>query len=308
MATHPLAGKPAPESILANIPRLVARYYSLEPDPAEPAHRVAFGTSGHRGCSESHSFNERHILAISQAVAEYRARNGIDGPLFLGMDTHALSEPALVSAVEVFAANGVELKIDAASGYTPTPVISHAILGHNQGRRDHLADGVVLTPSHNPPQDGGYKYNPPSGGPADASITRWIEERANALLADPSGIRRWPWEKAERADHVERHDFLTPYVEDLGNVIDMDVIRDSGIRIGADPMGGSGVAYWEPIAERYGIRLERVSETVDPTFRFMRVDKDGKIRMDCSSPSAMAGLIDLKDRYDMTPTSTGTAS
>jgi len=299
MAMHPLAGKPAPESILANIPRLVANYFSLEPDPAEPAHRVTFGTSGHRGCSESHSFNERHILAISQAVAEYRAGNGIDGPLFLGMDTHALSEPALISAVEVFAANGVELNIDAASGYTPTPVVSHAILGHNRGRQAHLADGVVLTPSHNPPPDGGYKYNPPSGGPADTSITRWIEERANALLADPSGIRRWPWERAVRADNVRRHDFLTPYVEDLGNVIDMDVIRDSGIRIGADPMGGSGIAYWEPIAERYGIRLERVSETVDPTFRFMRVDKDGKIRMDCSSPPAMAGLIDLKDRYDI---------
>jgi len=299
MAMHPLAGKPAPESILANIPRLVANYYSLQPDPAEPAHRVTFGTSGHRGCSGLHSFNERHILAISQAVAEYRASNGIDGPLFLGMDTHALSEPALISAVEVFAANGVELHIDAESGYTPTPVISHAILRHNHGRQDHLADGVVLTPSHNPPPDGGFKYNPPSGGPADTSTTRWVEQRANELLSDPGAIRRWTWERAKRADNVHRHDFLTPYVDDLRNVIDVDVIRDSGIHIGDDPMGGSGIAYWEPIAERYGLRLERVNATVDPTFRFMHVDKDGKIRMDCSSPSAMAGLIDLKDRYDI---------
>jgi phosphoglucomutase len=299
MALHPLAGKPAPESILTNIPRLVASYYSLQPDAAEVSHRVAFGTSGHRGCSELHSFNEAHILAISQAVAEYRRGQGIDGPLFLGMDTHALSEPALISAVEVFAANGVEVMIDTAKGYTPTPVISHAILGHNRGRKEQLADGVVITPSHNPPPDGGYKYNPPSGGPADTSTTRWIEQRANELLAAPADIRRWPWQRALRADNVHRHDFLTPYVEDLGNVIDMEAIRSSGIHIGADPMGGSGVAYWEPIAERYGINLERVNATVDPSFRFMCVDKDGKIRMDCSSPSAMAGLIGLKDRYDI---------
>jgi phosphoglucomutase len=296
---HPLAGKPAPESILTNIPRLVAHYYSLAPDPAEPAHRVAFGTSGHRGCADRHSFNEAHILAISQAVAEYRRSAGIDGPLFIGMDTHALSEPALISAVEVFAANGIEVMIDTDSGYTPTPVISHAILGHNRGRHDHLADGVVITPSHNPPADGGFKYNPPSGGPADSAITGWIERRANELLADPGDIRRWPWERAVRADNVHRHDYLRPYVDDLGNVIDMEVIRESGIRIGADPMGGSGVAYWEPIAEHYGINLERVRATVDPSFRFMCVDKDGKIRMDCSSPQAMAGLIELKDRYDI---------
>jgi len=299
MPLHPLAGKPAPESILTNIPRLVANYYSLAPDPSEPAHRVAFGTSGHRGCSDHRSFNEAHILAISQAVAEYRKVQGIDGPLFIGIDTHALSEPALISAVEVLAANGVEVMIDADGGFTPTPVISHAILGHNRGRREHLADGVVITPSHNPPADGGFKYNPPSGGPADTAITGWIERRANDLLADPGAIRRWPWQRAVRADNVHRHDYLSPYVEALGTVIDMEAIRASGIRIGADPMGGSGVAYWEPIAERYGIDLERVRDTVDPSFRFMCVDKDGKIRMDCSSPSAMAGLIELKDRYDI---------
>ena len=299
MAMHPLAGKPAPQSILTNIPRLVADYYSLAPDPAEPSHRVAFGTSGHRGSSTLHSFNEAHILAVSQAVAEYRAGQGIDGPLFLGMDTHALSEPALISAVEVFAANGVELMIDKASGYTPTPVISHAILRHNRNRSEGLADGVVITPSHNPPSDGGFKYNPPNGGPADTAVTGWIEKRANQLLAEPGGIRRWPWMRAERADNVHRHDFMTPYVDDLGNVIDMDVIRASGIRIGADPMGGSGVAYWEPIAARYGIDLEVVNPAIDPSFRFMSVDKDGKIRMDCSSPAAMASLIGLKDRYDI---------
>jgi phosphoglucomutase len=299
MALHPLAGKPAPESILTNIPRLVANYYSLEPDPGEAAHRVSFGTSGHRGCADHHSFNEAHILAISQALAEHRRAKGIDGPLFIGADTHALSEPALISAVEVLAANDVEVMLDANAGYTPTPVISHAILGHNRGRREHLADGVVITPSHNPPPDGGFKYNPPSGGPADSATTGWLERRANELLANPGDIRRWPWEQAARAANVHRHDYLMPYVNDLGSVIDMEVVRESGIRIGADPMGGSGVAYWEPIAERYGINLERVRETVDPSFRFMCVDKDGKIRMDCSSPSAMAGLIELKDRYDI---------
>jgi phosphoglucomutase len=299
MALHPLAGKPAPESILTNIPRLVANYYSLAPDPGEAAHRVSFGTSGHRGCSDLHSFNEAHILAISQALAEHRRTKGIDGPLFIGADTHALSEPALISAVEVLAANDVEVMLDANAGYTPTPVISHAILGHNRVRRGHLADGVVITPSHNPPPDGGFKYNPPSGGPADSATTGWIERRANELLADPGDIRRWPWKRAARAANVHRHDYLVPYVNDLGSVIDMEVVRESGIRIGADPMGGSGVAYWEPIAERYGINLERVRDTVDPSFRFMCVDRDGKIRMDCSSPSAMAGLIDLKDRYDI---------
>jgi len=299
MALHPLAGKPAPESILANIPRLVSNYYSLVPDAAEPGHRVAFGTSGHRGCANKHSFNEGHILAISQAVCEHRASQGINGPLFLGIDTHALSEPALINAVEVFAANGVELMIDAGSGYTPTPAISHAILGHNRGRTGHLADGVVITPSHNPPADGGYKYNPPNGGPADTDITGWIEQRANELLLEPDQVKRLPWQQAIRAANVHRHDYITPYVSDLETVIDMNVIRDSGIRIGADPMGGAGIAYWQPIAEHYGLELELVNEIVDPTFRFMCVDKDGKIRMDCSSASAMAGLIELKDNYDI---------
>jgi phosphoglucomutase len=299
MAIHPLAGKPAPESILTNIPRLVSHYYSLAPDAARPEQQVAFGTSGHRGSSTAGSFNEAHILAISQAVCEYRAHAGIDGPLYLGIDPHALSEPALISAVEVFAANGVEVFIDIDDGYTPTPVISHAILGYNRGRSEHLADGVVVTPSHNPPSDGGFKYNPPNGGPADTEITGWIENRANELVADPTAIRRLPWERAIRAGNVHRHDYVSGYVNDLGQVIDMDAIRDSGIHIGADPMGGSGIAYWQPIAERYGLDLELVNRTIDPTFRFMAVDKDGKIRMDCSSPYAMAGLIGLKDRFDI---------
>ena len=299
MALHPLAGQPAPESILENIPRLVSLYYALEPDPAVAAQRVAFGTSGHRGSSASCSFNEKHILAISQAVCEYRAAQGINGPMYVGIDTHALSEPALISAVEVFAANGVTVMIDSQSGFTPTPVVSHAILGYNRGRGSGLADGVVITPSHNPPSDGGFKYNPPSGGPADTNITDWVENRANELIADPSGIRRIPWKRALKADNVHRHDFVTPYVEELGLVIDMEAIRASGVHIGADPMGGSGVHYWEPIRERYGLNLDVVSGAVDPSFRFMRVDKDGKIRMDCSSPAAMAGLIGLKDSYDI---------
>jgi phosphoglucomutase len=296
---HPLAGKPAPDSILENIPRLVSDYYTIEPDADDPAQRVSFGTSGHRGSSKTGSFNELHILAISQAVSEYRQRQGIDGPLFLGMDTHALSEPALVSAVEVLAANGVNVMIDADNGYTPTPAISHAILSHNRGRIDGLSDGVVITPSHNPPSDGGFKYNPPNGGPADTDITDWVEWRANELMAAPESIRRMPWQRALKADNVLRRDFIRPYVDDLEQVIDMAAIRESGIRIGADPMGGSGIAYWEPIAERYGIKLELVNRTIDPSFRFMCVDKDGKIRMDCSSPAAMAGLIGLKDRYDI---------
>ncbi len=299
MAMHELAGKPAPQSILDNVPRLVTSYYALAPDPDEPSHRIAFGTSGHRGSSLKYSFNEAHILAVSQAVAEYRSRNGIDGPLFLGIDTHALSEPALVSAVEVLAANGVVVRIDRDHGYTPTPVVSFAILEHNRRHPEHPADGIVITPSHNPPGDGGFKYNPPSGGPADTAITGWIEQRANELLRHPAGIRRWSWQRASRADNVERYDFRTPYVEGLGQVIDMDAIAGSKIRIGADPMGGSGIHYWEPVAEHYALDLEVVNPAIDATFRFMTVDKDGKIRMDCSSPSAMAGLIGLKDRYDI---------
>ena len=299
MAMHPLAGKPAPESILENIPRLISNYYSLQPDPSDPAHAVAFGTSGHRGSSNACTFNEAHILAISQAVCEYRQAQGISGPLFLGIDTHALSEPALISAVEVFAANDVEVMIDAGSGFTPTPVISHAILCHNRAHPERPADGVVITPSHNPPGDGGFKYNPPSGGPADTSITDPVQQRANELLAQPDSIRRIPWARALARANVHRHDFITPYLNDLGDVIDLQVISESGIRIGADPMGGSGVAYWAPIAEKYNLNLELVSSSVDPTFRFMCVDKDGKIRMDCSSAPAMAGLIGLKDRFDI---------
>jgi phosphoglucomutase len=299
MALHPLAGKPAPQSILDNIPRLVTQYYSLIPDPEELTQRVAFGTSGHRGCSANRSFNETHILAISQATAEYRALNRIDGPLFLGIDTHALSEPALISAVEVLVANEVNVVIDADGGYTPTPVISHAILNHNRAHGDHPADGVVITPSHNPPMDGGFKYNPPSGGPADTNITSWIEQRANELMAAPSGIKRLPWSRAAKSEYLSRRDYIGPYVDELDQVIDMEIIRESGIRIGADPMGGSGIDYWMPIADRYRIDLELVNDTVDPSFRFMHVDKDGKIRMDCSSAPAMAGLIGLKDRYDI---------
>ncbi len=299
MTLHPLAGKPAPQSILTNIPRLVSNYYSLVPDPAIAGQRVAFGTSGHRGSANRCNFNQRHVLAISQAVCEHRKKQGIDGPLFLGVDTHALSEPALISAVEVFAANGVEVMIDVESGYTPTPVISHAILCNNRGKTENLADGVIITPSHNPPADGGYKYNPPNGGPADGATTGWIERRANELLAHPEGVKRQPWARSIKAGNVHRYDYITPYVTDLSNVIDMDVIRESGIRIGADPMGGSGIAYWQPIAEHYGIELELVNETIDPTFRFVCVDHDGKIRMDCSSKYAMTGLIELKDRYDI---------
>lgn len=296
---HPLAGKPAPQAILEDIPRLVADYYTLAPDPGEPGQRVAFGTSGHRGSASQRSFNEAHILAVSQAVADYRRREGIDGPLFLGKDTHALSEPAFGSAVEVLAANGVELMVDAGLGYTPTPVISHAILGHNRDPGKARADGIVITPSHNPPSDGGFKYNPPNGGPADTAATTWIETRANALLADGGAIRRVPWPRALAADNVHRHDFIGPYVGELGEVLDLEAIRASGLRIGADPMGGSGIAYWAPIAERYGLDLSVVNDAIDPSFRFMHVDKDGKIRMDCSSPAAMAGLIGLKDQYDI---------
>lgn len=300
MPPHPLAGEPAPPALLVNVPRLVSAYYTRRPDADDPAQRVSFGTSGHRGSSLNGAFNEAHILAISQAIADYRVGEGLDGPLFVGMDTHALSEPARSTAVEVFAANGLTLMIDAELGYTPTPVVSHAILGYNRGRQSGLADGVVITPSHNPPEDGGFKYNPPSGGPADTAVTRWIENRANELLRNAlNGVRRMPLERALRAPGTRRHDFATPYVEDLAGAIDMQAIAAAGLRIGADPMGGAGVGYWDRVAERYGLNLDVVNRTVDAAFGFMRVDHDGKIRMDCSSPSAMAGLVQLKDRFDL---------
>lgn len=300
MAKHPLAGKPAPRELLVNVPRLISAYYTHKPDPANPTHRVSFGTSGHRGTSHKHSFNEDHILAISQAICEYRQREGISGPLYLGMDTHALSEPALYTAVEVFAANGVHVHIQAGLGYTPTPVISHAILTYNHGRTAGLADGVVITPSHNPPDDGGFKYNPPTAGPADTQTTQTIQDRANELLAGGlKTVRRIPLERALKAETTHTHDYITPYAADLGSVIDMAAIAAAGLKIGVDPMGGAGLAYWEPIAEQYGLDIEVVNPSVDPTFAFMTVDHDGKIRMDCSSPHAMASLIDLKDRFDI---------
>ncbi|MFN8464643.1 MAG: phosphoglucomutase (alpha-D-glucose-1,6-bisphosphate-dependent) [Caldilineaceae bacterium] len=300
MALHPLAGKPAPSELLQTFPRLVTAYFTHEPDPSNPAHQVAFGTSGHRGSSVKCSFNEQHILAISQAICDYRRSEGIDGPLFIGMDTHALSEPAQVTAIEVFAANDVEVAMQAGMGYAPTPAISHAILTYNQGRHAHFADGVVITPSHNPPDDGGFKYNPPSGGPADTSVTKVIENRANELLRDQlKGVKRMPWGKAKTAATTHEYDFVTPYVADLKNILDMDAIAASGLKIGVDPMGGASLPYWQPIADLYGLQLEIVNKHVDASFSFMTVDKDGKIRMDCSSPYAMASLIALKDRFDV---------
>ncbi len=300
MALHPLAGKPAPMELLANIPRLVAAYYEIQPDPQVPTQRVAFGTSGHRGSSLKGSFNENHILAISQAIVEHRQRRGISGPLYLGMDTHALSEPALYSALEVFACNEVEVYIQSGLGYTPTPVISHAILNYNRGRSSGLADGVVITPSHNPAEDGGFKYNPPEGGPASTEITKAIQDRANQILAEGmKAVRRVPLEKARRASNTHEIDYVAPYVAELEQVIDMRAIQAAGLKIGVDPMGGASVAFWDPIADRYGLNLEVVNRRVDPTFAFMTVDHDGKIRMDCSSPYAMAGLIALKDRFDI---------
>ena len=300
MDPHPLAGQPVPEALLDSIPRLMSAYYTIHPDPGSPEQRVAFGTSGHRGSSLDGRFNEDHILAICQALVEHRAQAGVDGPLMLGVDTHALSEAAFSTALEVFAACGVLVFIQEGRGFTPTPVISHAILAYNRGRREGLADGVILTPSHNPPVDGGLKYNPPSGGPADGDITGWIEARANALLADGlKGVRRVSLARALAADTTRRVDYVGPYVEDLADILDMEAIRASGLRIGADPLGGSGVGYWGPIRERYGLDLEVVNTRVDPTFGFMTLDRDGKIRMDCSSPWAMAGLIGLRDRFDV---------
>ncbi|MHC1711162.1 MAG: phosphoglucomutase (alpha-D-glucose-1,6-bisphosphate-dependent) [Solidesulfovibrio sp.] len=300
MAPSPLAGKPAPRSLLVNVPRLVASYYAIAPDPADPVQRVAFGTSGHRGASFDGSFNEDHILATTQAICDYRAGQGIKGPLYLGMDTHALSEPALITALEVLAANGVVTRIQTGRGYTPTPVISHAILTFNRDHAGVLADGIVITPSHNPPEDGGFKYNPPSGGPADTDITKAVEHAANAYLEKKlSGVKRLPYKAALAAAVIEDYDYVTPYVADLANICDMAAIRDSGIRIGVDPLGGAGVAFWEPMAERYGLNLSLISDVVDPTFSFMTVDKDGKIRMDCSSPYAMARLIEHRNSYDI---------
>ena len=300
MALHPLAGQPAPREQLINVPRLVSAYYTNHPDPANPLQAVSFGTSGHRGTSLNGTFNEDHIAAISQAIAEYRAGQGYAGPLFAGMDTHALSEPALSTALEVFAANGVHVVIQRGHDYTPTPVISHAILTWNRGRSRPLADGVVITPSHNPPEDGGFKYNPPEGGPADTTTTKWIQDRANALLADGlRGVRRIPLSRALAANTTEEHDYITPYVADLAAVVDMEAIAAAGLHIGVDPLGGASVHYWEPIAARYGLNLTVVNPYVDPTFGFMSIDHDGKIRMDCSSPYAMAGLIRLKDDFDI---------
>ena len=300
MAIHELAGQPAPQDRLVNVPRLISAYYTREPDPADPTQQVAFGTSGHRGSSLVGSFNEPHILAISQALVEWRRAEGITGPLYVGMDTHALSEPALMSAIEVLAGNGAELVIQQGLGYTPTPVISHAILAHNRGRTAGLADGVVITPSHNPPEDGGFKYNPPSGGPADTQTTNWIQERANVLLASElAGVRRMPLQRALRVETTHEHDFVRPYVEELVHVLYLEATRMAGLKIGVDPMGGAALAYWPRIAERYGLDLEVVNPRLDPTFGFMTLDKDGKIRMDCSSPYAMASLIGLKDRFDI---------
>ena len=300
MNVSPLAGKPAEPSMLVNIPRLITAYYAERPDPTVREQRVAFGTSGHRGSAFKKAFNEAHILAITQAICEYRKQQRIDGPLFLGMDTHALSEPAFASAIEVLAANGVEVMVDQDGGYTPTPVISHAILSHNRARKRGFADGIVITPSHNPPEDGGFKYNPPHGGPADTDVTRWIEERANALLAeDLHGVARIPYERARRAATTHRYGYIDAYVGDLGAVLDMDAIRGAKLRLGVHPLGGAGVAYWGPISARYGFEVTVISDAVDPTFRFMTVDWDGKIRMDCSAPYAMAGVIALKDRFDV---------
>jgi len=300
MNAHPLAGKPAPRELLANIPRLVSSYYTHQPDVSTPTQQVSFGTSGHRGTSLENSFNEDHVLAISQAICEYRRANGINGPLYVGMDTHALSEPALATAIEVFAANEMQIKIQIDHGFTPTPVISHAILTYNRGKKSGLADGVVITPSHNPPEDGGFKYNPPSAGPADTSITKAIQDRANEIIRDGlKDVRRIPYERAYNADTTQQYDFMQPYVADLENVVNMQAIAESGLKIGVDPMGGAAVAFWEPIAETYGLNIEVVNPAVDPTFSFMTLDHDGKIRMDCSSPFAMRRLIGLKDKFDI---------
>ena len=297
---NPLAGKMAAPSMLVNVPRLVTAYFNGKPDPKVASQRIAFGTSGHRGSAYDNAFNEAHILAISQAICHHRSRNGTTGPLFIGIDTHALSEPALASALEVLAANGVDTMIDEHRGFTPTPVISHAILTYNKNRKSGHADGVVITPSHNPPEDGGFKYDPPNGGAAETDVTGWIEQAANALLeAGLEGVRRVPYDRARKSPNVHQHDYIGPYVAGLASVVDMEAIRSSGVKIGIDPLGGASVQFWQPIIERYGIAATVVSDTVDPTFRFMTVDWDGKIRMDCSSPYAMARLIGMRDKFDV---------
>lgn len=299
MNAHPLAGQPAPSDVLVDVAKLIAAYYDGKPDPNDPAHRVSFGTSGHRGSSFKLSFNEDHILATTQAICDYRRIEGIDGPLYIGIDTHALSEPAVKTALEVLAANGIETCVAPDGQFTPTPAISFAILEHNRNSASD-ADGIVVTPSHNPPEDGGFKYNPPNGGPADTEVTSWIERRANQLLAAGlKDVRRVSYEAALQADSTHVHDFVTPYVEGLDSVLDMRAIASAGLRIGVDPMGGSGIGYWPRIAERYALRLEIVNDVVDPTFSFMTLDRDGKIRMDCSSPYAMASLVDLRNQYDI---------
>jgi phosphoglucomutase len=300
MSIHPLAGQHAPPAMLVNIPRLITAYFSERPDASDPAQRVTFGTSGHRGSALKRSFNEAHILAVTQAICDYRKKQDINGPLFLGMDTHALSEPAFVTALEVLAGNGVETMIAHDGGYTPTPAVSHAILAYNRGRATGLADGVVITPSHNPPEDGGIKYNPPHGGPSETTVSAEIEKTANRLLAQaPKDVKRLPIAHARQAATTHPHDYVSAYAADLAYVLDMDAIRDARLRVGADPLGGAGVAYWAPIAERYGLDIEVVNADVDPTFRFMPLDWDGRIRMDCSSPYAMAGLIALAKSFDI---------
>jgi len=300
MKVSPFAGKQAEASMLVNVPKLITAYYTEVPDPSMPEQRVSFGTSGHRGSAFEKSFNEWHVLAISQAICLYRRQHKLDGPLFLGMDTHALSVPALAGALEVLGANGVDVMLAEKDEYTPTPAISHAILTHNRGRKTKLADGIVITPSHNPPHDGGFKYNPPNGGPAEHVVTDWIEAKANGFLENGlRGVKRIPFEKALRASTTHRHDYLNAYISDLANVIDMDAIRGAKISLGVDPLGGAGVHYWAPIAEHYGLNLTVVNKAVDPTFRFMTVDWDGQIRMDPSSPYAMQRLIGLKDRFEI---------
>ena len=300
MRTHPLAGKPAPADLLIDLGRLEAAFYETKPDPDNPSQRVSFGTSGHRGTSSDGTFTETHIVAITQAICEYRKEKGITGPLFMGKDTHALSRPAERVALEVLAANSVDVFIQRDDGFTPTPVISRGILAYNRGQTDGQADGIVITPSHNPPSDGGFKYNPPNGGPADTDVTDWIQNRANELLGPGNGgIRRTDFDSALKAATTHTEDFVAPYVEDLGNVVDLEIIRSAGLKIGVDPLGGAAAAYWQPLAERHGLDLTVVNPKIDPTFAFMTLDHDGKIRMDCSSPWAMAGLVGLKDRFDI---------